>query len=216
MKKIAMVFVLSLYATSALAKVNVVATLPFIGSLAKEIGGDRIDITVLIKSNQGPHFVEAKPSMILAVRKADILIYNGLDLEIGYLPVLIESSKNPAIQPGKAGNLDCSRYVAPIERLPSADRSMGDVHPLGNPHYIYSPKNIFRVAEGITEVLSAVDSVNAVFYMESFAAFKERFNKKQAEWGKGQLKEKKVYRLSQHVQLPVFRVRFPDKRIHRG
>ena len=181
MKKIALVFVLCLYATSAFAKVNVVATLPFIGSLAKEIGGDRIELTVLVKPNRDPHFIEAKPSMILAARQADILMYNGLDLESGYLPVLLESSRNPAIQPGKAGNLDCSRYVAPIERLLSGDRSMGDVHPLGNPHYIYSTKNIFRVAEGITEVLSAVDSVNAVFYMERFAAFKERFNKKQAE-----------------------------------
>lgn len=191
MKKITMVFVLCLYATTAFAKVNVVATLPFIGSLAKEIGGDKIDITVFVKPNQDPHYVEAKPSMILAVRKADVLMYNGLDLEIGYLPVLIESSKNPAILPGRVGNLDCSRYIAPIERQESADRSMGDVHPLGNPHYIYSPKNVLRIAEGMMETLSAVDTVNAGFYKERLAVFKERFNKKQAEWGKGQLKEKK-------------------------
>ena len=191
MKKLAMVFALCLYATSASAKVNVVATLPFIGSLAKEIGGDRIDITVLVKPNQDPHYVEAKPSMILAARKADILMYNGLDLEIGYLPVLIESSRNSAIQPGKAGNLDCSRYVAPIERLSSVDRSMGDVHPLGNPHYIYSRKNILNVADGMTEVLSSVDSGNSGFYKERLAAFKDRLNKRQAEWGKKQLNGKK-------------------------
>ena len=191
MKKLAMVFALCLYATSASAKVNVVATLPFIGSLAKEIGGDRIDITVLVKPNQDPHYVEAKPSMILAARKADILMYNGLDLEIGYLPVLIESSKNPAIQPGKAGNFDCSKYVRPIERLSSVDRSMGDVHPLGNPHYIYSRKNILNVADGMTEVLSSVDSGNSGFYKERLAAFKDRLNKRQAEWGKKQLNGKK-------------------------
>lgn len=191
MKKIAIAFVLCLYATSATAKVNVVATLPFIGSLAKEIGGDRIDITVLVKPNQDPHYVEAKPSMILAARKADILMYNGLDLEIGYLPVIIESAKNPNIQPGKPGNLDCSRYVTPIERLTSVDRSMGDVHPLGNPHYLASPKNIARVVEGMSDALSAVDPGNEAFYKERLSAFKERFRKKESEWNGISLKGKK-------------------------
>src|SRR3990170_4374688 len=175
----------------AFGAVNVVATLPWIGSMAGEIGKDKVNITVLVKPNQDPHYVEAKPSMILAARKADILMYNGLDLEIGYLPVLIESSRNSAIQPGKAGNLDCSRYVAPIERLSSVDRSMGDVHPLGNPHYIYSRKNILNVADGMTEVLSSVDSGNSGFYKERLAAFKDRLNKRQAEWGEKQLNGKK-------------------------
>jgi len=192
MKKIAMiVFLLTLLATSAFAKVNVAATLPFIGSLAKEIGGDRIEVTSLIKPNQDPHYVEAKPSMILAARKADILMYNGLDLEIGYLPVIIESSKNPNIQPGKPGNLDCSRYVTSIEKLSSADRSMGDVHPLGNPHYLNSPRNIARVVEGMAEALSALDPSNEAFYKERLAAFKDRFKKKEAEWSGIRLKGKK-------------------------
>lgn len=191
MKKIALAFILCLFSTTAFAKLKVVATLPFIGSLAKEIGGDRVDVTVLVKPNQDPHFIEAKPSMVLAARRADIIMYNGLDLESGYLPILIESSKNPAIQPGKTGNLDCSRYVVPIERLSSVDRSMGDVHPLGNPHYIYSPKNILRVAEGIAEAISSIEPGNADFYRSNLAAFKERFDKKQAEWDRGELKGKK-------------------------
>lgn len=192
MKKITTAaFLLTLFATSAFAKVNVVATLPFIGSLAKEIGGDRIEVTAVVKPNQDPHYVEAKPSMILAARRADILMYNGLDLEIGYLPVIIESSKNPNIQPGKPGNLDCSRYVTPIEKLSSADRSMGDVHPLGNPHYLNSPRNIARVVEGMAEALSAVDPSNEAFYKDRLAAFKEKFNKKEAEWSGIRLKGKK-------------------------
>lgn len=185
------VFLFCFYATSAFAKVNVVATLPFIGDLAKEIGGERIELTVLVKPNHDPHYVEAKPSMILAARKADIIIYNGLDLEIGYLPLLIESSKNPKIQHGEPGNFDCSHYVTAIERLLSVDRSMGDVHPLGNPHYLYSPKNIIHVAEGITDAFSSVDSGNADFYKGNLAAFKDTFNKKQAEWSRSQLKGKR-------------------------
>lgn len=128
------------FATPAFAKLNIVATLPFIGSIVKEVGKDKVDVTTLVKPSQDPHYVEAKPSMILAARKADIIMYNGLDLEIGYLPRIIESSNNPKIQPGKVGNFDCSQFVTVIEKPASVDRSMGDVHPLGNPHYLFSPK----------------------------------------------------------------------------
>ncbi len=93
--------------------------------------------------------IEAKPSMILAARKADIIMYDGLDLEIGYLPLIIESSKNPKLMPGQTGNFDCSQFVTVVEKPTTVDRGMGDVHPLGNPHYHFSPSNILRVAEGI-------------------------------------------------------------------
>lgn len=193
MKKIMILTVLMLlsFTANAFAKVNVVATLPFIGSLAKEIGGDRVDVVTLVKPAQDPHYVEAKPSMILAARKADILMYNGLDLETGYLPLLIESSRNPNIQPGKPGNFDCSQYVTAIEKQTSVDRSMGDVHPLGNPHYLFSPKNILRVTEGITEVLSAADPDNALYYRNNLAGFKEKFKRKEAEWSAINLKGRK-------------------------
>ena len=178
-------------ATPALAKVNVVATLPFIGSIAREIGKDKIDVTTLVKPSQDPHFAEAKPSMILAARKADILMFNGLDLEIGYLPRIIESSNNPKIQPGKIGNFDCSQFVSVIEKPTSVDRSMGDVHPLGNPHYLFSPKNILKVAEGISTVLSELDGGNAAFYRSNFQAFRERLIEKQKQWSSKPLKGKK-------------------------
>lgn len=185
-------FMVIIFSTSAFAKVNVVATLPFIGSLANEIGGDRIEVTTLVKPNQDPHYVEAKPSMILAASKADIIMYNGLDLEVGYLPLIIQSSRNPRIQAGQKGNHDCSLHVNAIEK-PTADvdRSMGDVHPLGNPHYLKSPKNIARVVEGMADALSAVDPSNEAFYKERLAAFKERFKKKEAEWSGIRLKGKK-------------------------
>jgi zinc/manganese transport system substrate-binding protein len=179
-------------ATPVLAKVNVVTTLPFIGSIAREIGKDKIEVTTLVKPSQDPHFAEAKPSMILAARKADIIMYNGLDLEIGYLPRIIESSNNPKIQPGKLGNLDCSQFVNVIEKPTSVDRSMGDVHPLGNPHYLFSPKNILKVAEGISNVLSEQDGSNAAFYRNNFQTFRERLIETQKQWSGKPMKGKKV------------------------
>jgi zinc/manganese transport system substrate-binding protein len=185
------VLLVFLVASPALAKVNVVATLPFIGSIAREIGKDRIDVVILIKPSQDPHYAEAKPSMILAARKADIMMYNGLDLEIGYLPRIIESSNNPKIQPGKTGNFDCSQFVNVIEKPGAIDRSMGDVHPMGNPHYLFSPTNILRIAEGITGVLSELDHENAAYFKSNMQAFRARFAEKQRQWHSRPLSAKK-------------------------
>jgi len=179
------------WASPAMAKLNVVVTLPWIGSLAGEIGGDRIKVTTLVKPNQDPHYVEAKPSMILEVRRADLLMFNGLELEIGYLPVLVESSRNPMIQPGTPGYFDCSQFVEIIEKPEAVSRNMGDVHPLGNPHYHLSPKNIYRVTGGITEALARVDPGNAGFYRTNLAAFQEKFKQKEKRWAGHNLKGKK-------------------------
>ena len=158
MRKIFLSIALSLTLTTpAFAGLNVLATLPWIGSAAKEIGKDKINVTVLAKPSQDAHFLEAKPSMILAARKADILMYDGLDLEIGYLPLVIESSKNPKLMPGQPGNFDCSQFITVVEKPTTVDRSMGDVHPLGNPHYHFSPSRVLRVAEGIARLLADAD-----------------------------------------------------------
>lgn len=169
-------------AIPAFAEVRVVATLPWIGSIVKEIGKNHVSVTTLVKPTQDPHYLEARPGMVLAARRADMLIYNGLDLEIGYLPVVIESSKNPRIAPGKLGNFDCSRFVTPIERLDNVDRSMGDVHPGGNPHYHYSPSTVLRVAEGMMHGLSEIDPGNASAYRANFKSLSARFAAKQRTW----------------------------------
>jgi zinc/manganese transport system substrate-binding protein len=173
---------MSALATPAFAGLNIVATLPWIGSAAKEIGKDKINVTVLIKPSQNAHMIEAKPSMILAARKADILMYNGLDLEIGYLPLIIESSKNPKLMPGQQGNFDCSQFITPLEKPTTVDRSMGDVHPLGNPHYHFSPSRVLRVAEGITRLLAEADKGNAGYYEANYKAFTERLHEKEKQW----------------------------------
>jgi len=192
MRRTIVLILLSLgFLTPAFAALRVVATLPWIGSIVQEIGGDHVEVTVLIKPNQDPHYAEAKPSMILAARKADVLMFNGLDLEIGYLPRIIESSSNPKIQPGKMGNLDCSQFIEPIEKPTSVDRSMGDVHPLGNPHYQFSPKNILKVAEGMASVLSEIDPGNAAFYDSRLQMFKDRMKDKEKEWSRLPLQGKR-------------------------
>ena len=175
------------------AAVKVVATLPWIGSIARDIGQNNVTVTTLIKSSQDPHSIEAKPSMIAAMRQADIAMYNGLDLEVGYLPILIESSRNPAIQPGKSGNFNASVYVSAIEKPAAADRSHGDVHPLGNPHYHLSPKSIKRVAIGMGDALAAVDHANAASYKANAAAFVKKVELKQKEWAGRQLKKKPFF-----------------------
>ena len=179
------------WTSPALAKLNAVATLPWIGSLVQDIGKDKVHVTILVKPTQDPHYVEAKPSMILEVRRADLLLFNGLELEIGYLPVLVESSRNPNIQPGKPGHFDCSQFVEVIEKPAAVDRSMGDVHPFGNPHYHLSPRNIYRVTAGITEILASLDRANASFYRTNLAAFQEKFKEKEKLWAGHNLRGKK-------------------------
>lgn len=179
------------FTSPAFAGVNVVATLPWIGSLARELGRDKINVSVLVKPSQDAHTIEAKPSMILAARKADIIMYDGLDLEIGYLPLVIESSRNPKLMPGKIGNFDCSQFVTVLEKPTTVDRSMGDVHPLGNPHYHYSPSNVLRVAEGMARLLAEADKANAGFYLANYKAFVERLKEERKQWQVLPLKGKK-------------------------
>jgi zinc/manganese transport system substrate-binding protein len=154
----------------------------FPGSGALQKRSERINVTVLAKPNQDAHFLEAKPSMILAARKADIIMYDGLDLEIGYLPLVIESSKNPKLMPGQPGNFDCSQFITVLEKPTTVDRSMGDVHPLGNPHYHFSPSRVLRVAEGITRLLADADRANAGYYEANYKAFAERLKEKEKQW----------------------------------
>lgn len=183
MRRFILSVVLSIVCTTpAFAGVNVVATLPWIGSLAKELGKDKVNMTVVVKPSQDAHTIEAKPSMILAARKADIIMYDGLDLEIGYLPLIIESSRNPKLMPGQAGNFDCSQFITVLEKPSTVDRSMGDVHPLGNPHYHFSPSRVLRVAEGMARLLADMDRANADFYLANYKALAERLEAKEKEW----------------------------------
>ena len=174
---------LALAAVPARAALNVVAATQDLASIAQEVGGDKIKVTALAKGYQDPHFVEAKPSFVLTLNKADLLIVVGRDLEIGWLPPLITQSRNARIQPGAAGYLDPSTSAKILE-LPTGQltRAMGDVHPLGNPHYWLDPENGKRVAQAIAEKLSAMDAANAPYYRQREQDFEARVTAAIQRW----------------------------------
>jgi zinc/manganese transport system substrate-binding protein len=166
-----------------LAVLHVVSSIPTLGSLAREVGGDRVEVQSLGKGYQDPHFVEPKPSLMLVLNRADALLYVGLELEIGWLPPLVLGSRNPKIQTGEPGNIDCSRVI-PVLDLPmtKVDRSMGDIHPQGNPHYWLPPKNARLLAQEIAQRLAALDPEGKAVYEKNLAAFLARVDAKEKQW----------------------------------
>src|SRR3954470_13754747 len=134
MKKILLILSSFLLCAAAQAKINVVATLPDFGALAREVGGDKVEVTVLAKPTEDPHFVEARPSFGVALRNADVLIDGGAELEIGWVPPLLQNARNPKIQSGKPGRVVASQGVRLMTVPTTATRAAGDVHVLSNPH----------------------------------------------------------------------------------
>jgi zinc/manganese transport system substrate-binding protein len=168
---------------AAQAKLNVVASISTLASLAHEVGGDRISVESLSHGYQDPHFVEPKPSLMLTLNHADLLLHVGLELEIGWLPPLVLGSRNPKIQSGELGNLDCSQAI-PVLDVPAVkiDRSMGDIHPQGNPHYWLPPESARALAKEIAARLSQLDSGGAAEYQKNLANFLSRVDAKEKEW----------------------------------
>jgi len=164
-------------------KLTVVTATTDIAALAQEVGGDKISVESIAKGYQDPHFVEAKPSFLLKLRQADLLIVVGLQLEIGWLPPLINQSGNARIQVGAPGYLDASQF-AEILDIPTGTvtRAMGDVHPLGNPHYWLDPENGRRIAKGIAGKLGDLDPSNTAYYQERFQDFDKRLAAAEQKW----------------------------------
>ena len=164
-------------------KLNVVTATTDMAALAQEVGGDRIQVESIAKGYQDPHFVEAKPSFQLKLRNADLLLVVGLQLEIGWLPPLINQSGNPRIQVGALGYLDASQF-AEILDIPTGTvtRAMGDVHPLGNPHYWLDPDNGRRIARGIAAKLGDLDPPNSAYYQQRFQDFDKRLSTAEQKW----------------------------------
>ena len=163
--------------------IKVVSSISLLGSLAQEVGGDRVDVQPLSKGYQDPHFVEPKPSLMLQLNRADLLLHVGLELEIGWLPPLLLGARNPKIQNGEPGNLDCSATI-PLLDIPTTkvDRAMGDIHPGGNPHYWLPPKNARLIARAIAARLSQLDPDGKDAYAQRLAAFEARVSAKEQEW----------------------------------
>jgi zinc/manganese transport system substrate-binding protein len=169
-------------------KLRIMTATTDLAALAQEVGGDKVDVESIARGYQDPHFVEAKPSFLLKLRKADLLIVVGLELEIGWLPPLITQSSNPNIQVSAGGYLDASRFAKILE-IPTGQvtRAEGDVHPQGNPHYWLDPDNGLRVAKGIADKLSEMRPNDAAYFAGRYSAFEQHLKQADEQW-KAQMK----------------------------
>ncbi len=193
----------------AAGKLNVVTSTTDLAALAEEVGGDRVTVTSIARGYQDPHFVEAKPSFLLLLKRADLLISVGLQLEIGWLPPLVTQCGNPKIQPAAAGYFDASQFALILE-IPTTQvtRAMGDVHPLGNPHYWLDPQNGMRIAQGIAQKFSEMSPGDAAYFTERLKSFQQRIAEAEKRWDA----EMKPYRgrkvVTYHRSWPNFAERF--------
>lgn len=205
MKKIILVISLMIVSLTSYARVNVVTTIPHLASLVREIGGEYVEVKSLARCEQDPHYLEAKPSLVVLMNKANLVVVNGLELEIAWLPVLLTQSRNPKIQPGNSGYLDVSSGISVLEKpTGKIDRSMGDIHPFGNPHYTLDPRNGLIIALEISNRLSQIDPEHASNYQKNYQNFAQRIRQKIGAWqGRAQsLRGKKV--VSFHTSLIYF------------
>lgn len=180
--------------SSAFAKVNIFACEPEWAALAQEIGGDMVDVTSATNARQDVHHLRAKPGLLAAMRKADLVFCTGASLEIGWLPILLKKAGGPDVQLETVGSIMASDYVEKLEIMQKADRSMGHVHPEGNPHIQLDPANIETVSEVLADRLFIIDPVNADAYRQNLEHFKQKWAMATQRWNieKASLKGKKV------------------------
>ena len=171
-----------LASTSVVAELRVFSCEPEWAALTEEIGGELVRVDAAITGHQDVHYIQARPSLIAKVRKADLVICTGAELEIAWLPLLLRQSGNPDVQPGRSGFLAASSYVDLLEVPVSVDRSEGDIHPFGNPHLQLDPRNIAAVAEALAERLALLDPDNGERYATRYDDFRDRWQLAVATW----------------------------------
>jgi len=195
--------------TPARAAVNVMAATEDLADLTRQVGGDKVKVEAIAKGYQDPHFVEAKPSFILKLAHADLLVVVGRELEIGWLPPLIQQSRNAKIQVGADGYLDAS-LSAKILEIPTGQitRAMGDVHPLGNPHYWLDPENGRRVAKAIADKLSRMAPGDSSYFASRYADFDKRLTEAEKRWDAAMAPYKGTKIVTYHRSWPNFAEHF--------
>jgi zinc/manganese transport system substrate-binding protein len=194
---------------AAAKPLKVITTTADLASLVQEVGGEFVQVESLSKGFQNPHFVEAKPSLVVKLMDADLFIQTGLDLEVGWAPLLIQSARNPRIQPGSKGFLEASSAIAtPMEVPQNPSRAMGDVHPGGNPHFLTDPENGKLVAGLIANKLSELDSVHAADYAKNLATFNAEIDRNLQKWGEEMRPFKGQKYVSYHRSWIYFAERF--------
>lgn len=165
-------------------KIQIFACEPEWASLAQEIVGDKGDVFSATIAKEDPHHVRAKPSLIAAMRKSDLVICSGASLEVGWLPILLQSAGNSTVQPGNIGSLQVAEVVPVLEKPTSLDRSQGDIHPEGNPHVHLNPHHIVLAAKELTARLSQIDPSNRTYYQSKYVAFSEKWQQAMLRWEK--------------------------------
>jgi zinc/manganese transport system substrate-binding protein len=187
-----------LLAAPAHAALRVLACEPEWGALTQELGGDQVDVAVATNALQDPHQIQAKPSLIARARNADLVVCTGAELEIGWLPVLLQQSGNAKVQPGQPGNFAAADFVRKLKVPAQVDRSQGDVHAAGNPHIQTDPRNIAAVATQLSKRLAQVDPARAAEYAQRGADFSQRWQQAMARWAARAAPLKGVPVVSQH------------------
>jgi zinc/manganese transport system substrate-binding protein len=195
-------------AISAHAKLKVVATLPDLASLAREVGGDKVEVSALAKPTEDSHFVDARPSFVVQLRDADVLIDGGAELEIGWLPPLLQNARNPKIEVGKPGRVQASQGVRLMNVPTNASRADGDVHAMGNPHFVVDPIIAKTVALHIAQAFSTLDAPNAAAYDANYKKFEATINARLQEWGTAMLPFKGQNVVAYHDSWVYFAHRF--------
>jgi len=189
---------LALSAVPAHAAVRVFACEPEWGALAQELGGKLVDVAVATNAMQDPHQIQAKPSLIARARNADLVACTGAELEIGWLPVLLQQSGNAKVQPGQPGNFAAADFVRKLEVPTQLDRSQGDVHAAGNPHIQTDPRNIALVATALAARLAQIDPANSAQYAKNEAEFARRWQQAIARWNAQAAPLRGIAVVSQH------------------
>ena len=174
--------VFAAFAAPVLAVLNVFASVPEWGALAEELGGEQVKVYTATNALQDPHHIEARPSLIARARTADLVVATGAELEVGWLPLVLQQSGNARVQPGKAGYFEAAQYVRMLDKPARLDRADGDVHPGGNPHIQTDARNIARVAAPLAARLAELDPANAAAYQARHKAFLSRWSTAIANW----------------------------------
>jgi ABC-type Zn uptake system ZnuABC Zn-binding protein ZnuA len=195
------VIVIGLSAGEALAALRVVASLPDVADMTRQIGGERVSVETIAQGRQDPHKVPVKPSFVTRLNRADALVVQGLGLEHAFLPALLEVASNPKILPTGPAYIDASLYIEPLEVPTSLDRSQGELHPLGNPHFNLDPVQGKAMARAIAEGLARVDPAGASAYQDGLQRYTALLDAKIAEWQKLAAPLRGVKAVSHHQDL---------------
>jgi len=199
---------LALVAQSTIAKMDAVATTADLAAVAREIGGDKVEVTALAKPTEDPHFIDAKPGFISKLNRADVLIEGGAALEQGWLQPLLQGARNPKITVGAPGHVRANANIKMLGVPASLDRSRGDIHAEGNPHYLIDPMNAKIVAANIAEAFCKTDAKSCDTYRANLNAFQEKIDARMVEWQKQMAPHKGAPLVAYHDSWPYFAQRF--------